>query len=624
MKASTRRTVGLTALLGSLACGPAVVPLDQGAIAPLAVTPATPAKAAPPPRPEPPPRAPDGLSLLVRVNDPEVLAREVVSMLPPSAAAAVSSMQPAQLLELAIGHRLAGVVDLAQPIDLASVGGGDTSIVVSMAVKPEAEGKLTDGLVLREEGGLLHIGKSSHEAHSGQLAACAFTAAAGRAPTRLVCATEEHALTATAAYLARNVAAEPLEPDARITVPGRLIRENQGSTTKVIGDTTSQHLGAALVETFFGEIDHLDADLRFAGPGVEISLDFRLSGRQSLLGRVLVPRSKAGPPPPAFFRLPSDAIVALHTTGALAEDIAPLRKALADSIEGTLKQDGYRADKTHALRERLETLLLTGGPLVLAAGVAGGRDGADKALAALDSAHASPAEETRAETSARNALRPWLLMELEEPGSTWTQGLRDIVRQAEDADRTRAPGSKASTPRDPDGDHVDLHIGTLDPSHKLPKDALHLEVSLTPRTKGTRPARKAHLFVVPKGTATWIGYCEDSATITSRLRLALDDTNETGTLAKSAEATSLRTRPAIGAGVLVVGGLSHLTAKTKAPEELRAAARSASRAASAGPRSTDTLTWTATADTAPGAVHVALHAQATRRLSADILRTMGL
>jgi hypothetical protein len=603
-------------------------PPDHGLAAPLALTPATPAKAAPPPRPEAAPRAPEDLSLLVRVNDPEQLAREVVSILPPSAAAAAAALDPTQLLTLLLGRRLAGVVDVTQSIDLASVGGKDSQLVVSMAVKQESEGKLTEGLVLREEGGLLHIITSkSDESASGsdKLSACAFTAAAGRAPTRLVCASDERALTATAAYLARNVAAEPFDSDARLTVPGRVLREKRDSTARAVGEAASHALGAALVEGFLGEIDRIDADLRFAGGGLEIGLDLRLSGRESLLGRVLVPRSRSGPPPPAFYRLPADSIVALHTTGALAEDIAPLRKTLADTVEGTLIKDGYGAEKTHALRERIETLVLTGGPLVVAAGIAGGRDGADKALAALDGAHSSPADALRTENQARSALMPWLMMEVEEPASTWTQGLRDVVRRAEDADRTRAPGSKASTPRDPSGDHIDLRIGTLDPALKLPKDSLHLEVLIAPRTKGTRPTRKAHLFVVPKGNATWIGYCEDSTAIVARLRLALDDTSETGTLARSTEATSLKTPPAIGAGLVVFSGLAHLAATTTTSEELRAAGRSVARSAGSGaPHGTQTITWTASADTAPGTVHLAVRAQATRQMSTDLLRTLGL
>ena len=545
MKRSSARNLALFACLACLSCGPPTMP-DRGATAPLAIGPA----AAPGrrlPRASSLRRSPRRTSRCSSgSNDPEQLMHEVVVILPPNAAAAASVLDPVQLASMLLGRRLGTVIDLAQPIDVVSIGTkSEPTFVVSMAVKPDAESTLGEGLVLREEGGLVHIAKpdDSH-ADAGRMSACAFTAAAGRATTRLVCASDEASLTASAAYLARNVAAEPLDADARLSLPGKILREKRDGTTKAIGDAASARLGAALVERFIDEIDRVDADVRVLGSGIEIGLDLRLSGRESILARAVVPRTKPAPPPAAFYRLPADAIVSLYTTGALAEDLAPLRKVLADDLERTLVQDGHLPDKTHALRERIESLVLTGGPLVFAAGIAGGRDGAEKALAAIDGARA--ADEARVLGQARSALLPWMMFEVDEPGEKWTQGLRDIVKRGEDVDKTRKPGSKSTTPVDPDGDHVDVKVGALDPALKLPKDTLHLEVLLTPRTKGKRPTRKGHLFVVPRGAATWLGYSEDAAAVASRLRLAIDDTSEAGTLARSTAAATLRARPAVG------------------------------------------------------------------------------
>jgi hypothetical protein len=400
------------------------------------------------------------------------------------------------------------------------------------------------------------------------------------------------------------------------------------------GEAARARLGAELVERFLGEIQRIDADVRFVGPGVEVGLDLRLSGRESLFARVIVPRSAPVPPPPAFYRLPADAIVAAHTTGALPEDIAPLRKAIAENVEATLVQDGYQADKTRVVRERLETLLFTGGPMVIATGISGGRDGAEAALAAVDAARQgadalrvsgrkSP-EEDRAEAQAQSAFRTWVMIEVDEPAARWTQGLRDVVRFVEDADKTRKPGSKASSPRDPDGDHVDVRIAKLDPALKLPNDGLHLEILIAPRKKGARPTRKGHLFVVPKGASTWLGYSEDVAGISARLRLALDDATETGTLSKSAEASSLRGRPAIGAGIVVVGALGYLGTKMTTTTEVRLAASSAAHATKRGARGSETLTWTLAADPTPGSVHVSARTQATRQTVIDLLQALGL
>jgi hypothetical protein len=623
MKRTSARGLALLSWLTCMSCGPAPMP-DRGAAVPLAIGPATAAKPTPAARIEAAPRPPDDLTLLVRVNDPEQLMREVVSILPPSVAAAASVLDPLQLASLLLGRRLGSVIDLAQPIDVVSLGSkSEPTFVVSMAVKQDSESKLGEGLVLREEGGLVHIGKPDDGvADAGRMSACAFTAAAGRATTRLVCASDEASLTAAAAYLARNVAAEPLGADARLSLPGKILREKRDGATKAIGDAASARLGTELVERFVDEIERVDVDLRFVGSGLEIGLDLRLSGPESMLARAMVPRTRPAPPPAAFYRLPGDSIVSLFTTGALAEDLAPLRKMLGDDLERSLVQDGHLPEKTRALRERIESLVLTGGPLVLAAGIAGGRDGAEKALAALDGAR--PADEARVVAQARSALLPWVMFEIDEPGEKWTQGLRDVVKRGEDVDKTRKPGSKSSTPVDPDGDHVDVKIGSLDPALKLPKDTLHLEVLLTPRTKGKHPARKGHLFVVPKGATTWLGYSEDVAAIASRLRLSIDDTSEAGTLARSADAATLRSRAVLGAGLVLPSALAYLGARTSTADGLRAAAKTAARTWGPGPRGPEAIPWTLSGDTAPGGAHVALSAQVTRVTTVDVLRMLGL
>ncbi len=268
------------------------------------------------------------------------------------------------------------------------------------------------------------------------------------------------------------------------------------------------------------------------------------------------------------------------------------------------------------MREQIFALLFTGGPLVVATGVASGRDGVEKALAALDAARPKSPEETKAEAQVRAALVPWVIAEVDEPPVRWTNGLREAMRRAAEAERTRRPGSKASTPRDLDQDHVELRPGTLDPAWRLPKDSLHVEVLLIPRTKGTRPARKAHLFAVPKGTATWLGYSEDAVAVTSRMRIALDDSTDVGTLARSADAASLRTQPAAFAGVAALDGLSTLAAPSGPNTDLRSLIRTFGRL----PPGSDTLAWTAGADPTAGTAHVALHVQVPRR-TATISRT---
>jgi hypothetical protein len=611
----------LAGLAGPIACAPA--PAASTAVAaPLAIGAAAVPAPAPTLRAEPAPRAPAELTLLVRVNDPELLARELVSVLPPGAASALGQLDAPQLASMLLGTKLAGVVDLTQPVDLATLGTGDTSFVVSLAVKPEAESRLGERFTLQEEGGLQRVAPAE-ERDGSRLAACAFAAAAGRAPMRLVCASDDPTLEAAARYLVRGVAGEAFDADARLTVPGRVLRDKSDPTAKALGEAASAQLGRGLVEKLVGEIERFDGELRFTGKGVEVGLDLRLSARASLLGRALVPASKAAAPPRAFYRLPADALLALHTTGTLPEDVAPLRRALAENLEASLVVDGYQAAKTRALREQIEALVLTGGPLVVAAGVVAGREGAEKALAAIDGS-ARPAELARVEAQARRALAPWTILEVEEPGERWTRGLRDIIKGADDADRTRAPGSRSSTPPGPDSDHVDVRVGVVDAALRLPKETLHLEVSLTPVTKGKHPARKAHLLVVPKGSATWLGYSEELGALAARLRLVTDDTLEEGTLARSADAASLRARPALAAGLTSMAGLTLLAGKTVTHDDLRALARTTSELSALGSRGAEALTWTVHGDTTPGSVHIGARLPLTRQALSEVIQRIGM
>ena len=77
-------------------------------------------------------------------------------------------------------------------------------------------------------------------------------------------------------------------------------------------------------------------------------------------------------------------------------------------------------------------------------------------------------------------------------------------------------------------------------------------------------------------------------------------------------------------GLVSLGGMEHLTAKRTTSSDLHSAARSAARVARIGLRTGETLTFTATADAAPGSVRASLHLEASRPTAADVLKLLGL
>jgi hypothetical protein len=97
------------------------------------------------------------------------------------------------------------------------------------------------------------------------------------------------------------------------------------------------------------------------------------------------------------------------------------------------------------------------------------------------------------------------------------------MKKSDEAERTRKKPAN-SGPRRPDGDDIAARVVAVPASAKLPADSLHLELKFTPKKKGAGQARVAHLWVVPQGDRTWIGYRDDDAALRERLRAARDKT----------------------------------------------------------------------------------------------------
>ena len=111
---------------------------------------------------------------------------------------------------------------------------------------------------------------------------------------------------------------------------------------------------------------------------------------------------------------------------------------------------------------------------------------------------------------------------------------------------------------------------------------------------------------------------------TQQENLAVNDTVETRTLSRSEEAKSLRSRPALGAGLFSLSGIGLLTAKTATGDDLRRASRNALRTANVGAHGNSLLTWTGTADPTPGALRFSLGAELTPQTTTEVLRTLGM
>jgi hypothetical protein len=422
------------------------------------------------------------MSGTLRVRELGAVAREVQSMLgvPPG-------FDTSLLLETFIDGDLLAAVDLNGTMDVVNIDAPHRRSAAAFTLRPDSESLLREKFELRPEGALVHVVKKDHDMTNRTYPECALYLG------RLVCAHDEKTLVDSAPYLVTTLAAEPLDHAIRVSVPGTTIRDRDPDKAAPEED----RFATELVRGLKREIDRIDVDVDL-GATFEATLTVRLLSREAPLTRALVPSGPIGPPPPAFDRLPSDALLAIWSNGASAEDLAPLKKAIIDDLQSTLESDGYAKEAAKASLDELASLFLTGGPFVLATG---------------------------------KTKTTWFVAAVDEPAQRWTNGFRALVKKSDEAERTRKKPANPSARRRPDGDDIAARVVAVPASAKLPPDSLHIELKLTPKKKGVGQIRIAHLWVVPQGDRTWIAYGDDDAAVRERVRAARDNSPSTSTRA---------------------------------------------------------------------------------------------
>lgn len=450
------------------------------------------------------------------------------------------SVSARYLLDVLVDEPIIEAIDSAAPMDGVSIDHAHRALAAAFTLRADGEAALREHYELKPEGALTKlVAKDRERAADGvRLPRCALSAA------RLVCAHDEDTLQATAPYLVTTLGAEPLEHDARVTLPGATIRNRVHEQAHPAEDRLVIDLVAGLER----EIDRIDLDFDL-GANVESIMTMRLLSRDAPLTRALVPAGRTGPPPADFSRLPSDATLTLFSNGAAAEDLAPLKKTIIDDLQASLESDGYAPAAARASLDELAALFLTGGPFVLAAGVNGGDAAAIGAL---------PLAKMRA------ALAPWIVAGVPEPAKRWIDGLRALVKKNEEAERSRKKPASPLATRRPDSDDLAVRIVPVTAATKLPLDSLHVELRFTPKQKNAGGARVAHLWVVPHAEHTWLGYGEDEAGVRERLRAATDD-------AHPSKAAPKNMTPGLIGGSATTSALALLFARRHDDDQVEAA-----------------------------------------------------
>ncbi|WP_437943716.1 hypothetical protein WMF27_00640 [Sorangium sp. So ce281] len=557
------------------ACAGAPAP-QRAPVAPLPAAP-RPAVAAPAVAAAQPVSAPAELAFVLRIAHPKRSWNNAAQLLPSSALVfSMGSTDPTKRLEPAVGPDLAEIVDLDRPLDIAFLGTTRDHVVASLSVAEQEVPRLADRFVLselKEHPGLLRV-ERARDAEPDEEAppwACAFDPGERRGGARLLCGEDVEDIETAAAYLVQVVAREPLDADARIELSERTLRQAVEEATATDDadedDGRAEALGQELAAGFLRDIERLNVDLTWGRADVEVGLTLRFASRRSPLTLAFVPAAaQDAAPPPAFFRLPADTAVAFHTQGASRAELAPVREAVFKALRDDMIDDGYDETRLDQVLDRLGTLALTGGPLVVGAGANGAA--AEKALAAYQRDKGAP----RARKAARLALQGWVLASVEEPAQTWISGVKELLQRGDELDKLKRSAPKDGARKDDEDKQNTTHAIVRAPA-SLPAGTLHVELRSRPLTKGAPPAHTTHLYVVPAGQRTWLGIGEDDAALVARLRVAVDPGRDEGTLGAAPDMDVLRRRGTLAGGLFSLAGVALLTASGDTPEALDEAAK---------------------------------------------------
>jgi hypothetical protein len=302
-------------------------------------------------------------------------------------------------------------------------------------------------------------------------------------------------------------------------------REKASSKEKNEG----RDFGKALAKSLFDDLRSIEAAASLSQSGASVSFTMNLVEGHSLIGKLLGSTAPAGPPPPRFFRLPVDSEAAIYTGGVDAEVWEPIKKEFVDSVVAdSTKDTEYPEAILEEGRQALRKTFFTGGSWMLAAG---NRPGAYREL--FSDRPANRARGGAPKPSVSRIAKEWIILEVDEPGekiAARAKEFLDFTRRADAAGHPK-PGAQAGKAQSETREKWKADTAGIPPS--LPKGTLHFASRATKveKLRDEKVAETPHIFLVPEGDHTWIGYGEDEKTLVDHLKSVLEGQPKRGTLA---------------------------------------------------------------------------------------------
>jgi hypothetical protein len=510
---SSRRfaLIGLTSLLVS--CGSPPAPPPATPPAPHAA-PSQPEASAIDTSPVP---APKSLLAVLRVKDGDAAIRSARAML---GAVIPEGITVQAIARAVLGPSLSDVVDVAKPIDFGVAGDmRSPTVLFSLALTSldDAKQNLVEDFTLTpEKGGVIRL---APKGDPDPRVRCELRPAAGESPYRLVCSFAPEEPGEAAAYFARTVPRQGMSADARLEFFTRYWLHDQIASTSA--DNPGEEFGKKLFMDLGDDIDVVALDLSFSTAGVDLTTQATFRGTASPLTRIIASQAQqATPMPDSFWRLPADSEGAIYTRGANPADLQTLRSWMDDTFSQSMTDDGAPPELVERMVKVLNSVILTGGPMVMAYGF-----DVKEALAALKRA-------TPKAKMDRRALHGWLLLGVDEPSARWT----DAIREAIAIDKVPYTHKSKSTGPSRD-DKTDTKPGDKSEKKKtisrlaeervadkaLPAGTSHFVSREYPAVNDKANTKKppvsaTHMYVVPGGAQTWIAFGENEAQVLAKVK----------------------------------------------------------------------------------------------------------
>jgi hypothetical protein len=491
--------------------------------------------------------APAPTAELGPVSEPEPLVALVHIAKPSRLAAQVSTwtgfpLPIGEALDEVLSNGLAAAVDADQPVDLAFCSesrGRHTYGVASVGVRSMDDARATLGTRFRFEptsNGAFKLvstrSKGGDDEGSEEGRGCVLTPAYGGSGARIVCAKRERYLATMLPYMTRGAtritSSSDVHAEVRAEPLAGAVAQARGLLEVLAGTAGGGDLAAAMGQ----EVQDLATDLgRIVVDGTlddqtgKLVATVSFKDAKAMVSRVAIAHAdQAGPPPPAFLRLPADADAALFESGIDAKDLAHPRDLVTEGLRRQLEREKVGEADRRAVTDLVhQSLGLLSSPMVYARGI--DVAGAASAVAVAKDERATGPTRAAREKAAVERLGGWSLLGIEEPIAKVGGLVKDWVKLAARPTFAAAlkPSAKELAP-------PTMKVVALPKSAALPADALHVEITqdqfgtaaLPPPGAKVAPPKspvvrtKLHLVLVPDGKRTWISVAMEEAVAIAR------------------------------------------------------------------------------------------------------------